>query len=70
MHPVLVSIGPRQLEDGVINEAIKLKEAQLGRPLNSTEILHVVGECYEPEESKRIFLGSRPPTGMPKLWLP
>lgn len=70
MHPVLVSIGPRQIEDGVINKAIQIKERQLGRPLNSTEILHVVGECYEPDESKRLFLGSRPPTTMPKLHLP
>jgi hypothetical protein len=70
MHPVLVSIGPRQVGDGVINNAIQMKEAELGRPLTSTEILHVVGECYEPEESKRLFLGSRPPTTMPKLWLP
>lgn len=70
MHPVLVSIGPKHLNDGVINEAIKIKEAELGRPLNSTEVLHVVGECYEPDESKRLFLGTQRPATLPKLWLP
>lgn len=70
MHPVLVSIGPKQIDEAVINEAIKIQEKAKGRPLTSTEILHVVGECYEPEESKRLFLGARPPMTVPKLHLP
>lgn len=70
MHPVLISIGPRKLDDGVIQTAISLKERHLGRPLNSTEILQTVGECYEPDESKRLFLSARPPHKVPPLHLP
>lgn len=70
MHPVLISIGPKKLESDVIQKAITLKEKSLGRPLNSTEILQTVGECYEPEESKRLFLSARPPNKMPRLHLP
>lgn len=70
MHPVLISIGPQKVDTEIINKAIRIREQELGRPLTSTEVLHVVGECHEPDESKRIFLSSRPPRTMPKLHLP
>lgn len=60
-HPVFI---PK-----LVNEAIRLKEKNLGRPLTSTEILQTFGEVIEPDASKRLHLGhhSHPPT---KIWTP
>lgn len=69
-HPVFISIGPKTVDDGVIQEAVTLKEKHLGRPLTSTEILETLGELYEPDASKRTFISARPPKQMPKLWMP
>lgn len=64
-HPVFIRIGgdpaKRDEETALVQQAISLKEKQLGRPLTSTEILQTFGEVIEPDESKRLFLSSRGP---------
>lgn len=69
-HPVFISIGPQEAVTDEVQAAVSAKEKELGRPLTSQEILHIMGEVHEPDPQKRIVLSARPPTKMPKLWLP
>lgn len=61
MHPAFVHLGGPKPDAKVVNEAIKIKEKQLGRPLTSQEILKTLGEVIEPDASKRLFISSSAP---------
>lgn len=51
----------------LVQQAINDREKELGRPMNSQEILKTWGEVIEPDASKVTHIHAGPPKGMPPL---
>lgn len=69
-HPVFIHLGESTVSDEDVQKFVTEKEKELGRPMNSQELLIAMGEAHEPEPKHRIHLSARPATVMPKLWVP
>lgn len=69
--PVFIWLGASEEEKAekmpLVQKAITDREKELGRPLNSTEILQTWGQVIEPDPTKVTHIGARPPRGFPPL---